>query len=177
MTPSTQKATTSGSDKSTPPTVRRRSVVESAGGQRRRPHPPALVRLEVTVARIRHVDPTNSILRKNLHSDRLRLDAALIAQHVYVAAAWIDKALPRRVDMPRATWVVSHVVRHRSGQDQDQARTRVRVPARRPSRRKLVVDGVDVGLSLRLEPSLPEVGRNRVGLDVDLVEERLRQDR
>jgi hypothetical protein len=48
------------------------------------------------------------------------------------------------------------------------------VPETTKIRRELVVDDVHVRLPLCLEACLPDVGRDRVCVQIDLVEERLR---
>ena len=95
---------------------------------------------------------------------------------MHVPAAWIDEAVPFGVDLRRAARVIARVVGHGSGDDEDQAGTRVRVPAAGPSRRELVVDDIDVGLPVGLELGFPALRETRVGFEMELVEERLRED-
>jgi hypothetical protein len=67
------------------------------------------------------------------------------------ATAWIDEAIPGGVDMRPALGVIAQVVGHGSGDDQDQAGARMRMPAGGPSRRELLVDDIDIGLPVGLE--------------------------
>ena len=115
---------------------------------------------------------------RNCTRYRLGLDGALVAQHVLVVAARIDEARARGVGLRGTARVVTHVVRHGAGDDEDQAWTRMRVPAGRPARSDLVVDHIDVGLAVRPDRRIPADGPQRQGgADVDRVEERLCEDR
>ena len=88
-----------------------------------------------------------------------------------------------RVHVRRAGRVVAVVCGHRALRHDHEARPGVRVPAAAgnaaaaEARIPRVLLDVEVRVSLRLELGLPDVGRDRVRLDVEVAERRLRQRR
>jgi len=119
----------------------------------------AIDALLLTVRRRRFRGLARRVLWQDLDRNGFSRGGAVVCQRVYVAAAGIDEPAPSGIGLAAARWVVARVVGHRSGQDQDQAGSGVRVPSGRGSGRELVVDDVDVGEPARFEPRSP-VGQN-----------------
>ena len=70
--------------------------------------------------------------RNELDGDRTGLDRALVPNHVDMVSALIHEAHPCGVDVRRATRIMSVIGRHSPGGDDDQAMTRMGVPAGGP---------------------------------------------
>jgi hypothetical protein len=84
--------------------------------------------LEVAVPRLGNLNPTVGICGNDLDGNSFRLDSAFIPEDVHVVRAGIDKRHPRLVHMWLAFGIVPFIVGHRSGSDDDQAMSRVRMP-------------------------------------------------
>ena len=99
---------------------------------------------EVAVTGVCDVDSTRGIGGDELNRDGLGLNIAFVAEVVYVAAAGIDKTHSFCVDVRFAVGIVPFIVGDGSGGDDDEAMTRVRVPAGASAGRPDVVLDVDI---------------------------------
>jgi hypothetical protein len=89
----------------------------------------ALRALERTVPRVWGINSTRLTCRNEAYSYNLCLDSAFVSDDVHVGATFINKRCSRCVDVRRAAWIVSFIVRHRPCRDKDQRMPRMRVPA------------------------------------------------
>src|SRR5262245_40564368 len=123
------------------------------------------------------VDPSRRSCGQELHDDRPRRRSAVVLDHVVVVvAARVDEALTGGVVLLHAVAAVRHIGRDRPGDNEDEARPWVLVPAARPPvRGERVVDHIEIGRSVRLELRAPDIGVTR--LELELVERRLRERR
>ena len=94
--------------------------------------------LEPAVPRICGVNSPHGIRRNQLDGDRACLHRAFVPEIVDVVAARIDKSHPDRVHLRPAAAIVSFIAGHRACGHDDQAMSRMRVPAgaRRPAPRR-----------------------------------------
>ena len=90
------------------------------------------------------VDSPRGACRNELDGDRTGLDRAFVPNHVHIASPLIDEAHPCGVDVRRARRIMSVIGRHRPGGDDDQAVTRVSVPAGGSPRRPDVALDIEV---------------------------------
>src|SRR5206468_6834542 len=122
--------------------------------------------LERAVTRARLIDPPCGAPRNERRHVHDRVNAALIADEVDIPAV-INEPRPRLDDVRRAVGIVSSVERQGAALDDHEARPRVRVPAKGPARRDPVLQDVEIGFTLGVDPGLPAA---RERLRVDLVE-------
>src|SRR5438132_14395467 len=83
---------------------------------------------EVTISRIRSVNPTPLTGRNEPGGDALCLDSAFVSGDVHVVAT-LNKRHPRCVHGPSAGGTVPSIGRHLSRRDNDRGVTRMRAPA------------------------------------------------
>ena len=100
----------------------------------------------------------------------IRRSAALGSSWIAIVPARAPVSVPQLVHVP-ATWIEEAV-----GDDEDEAGTWTGVPAGGCGRREPVVDDVDVGLPVGPELGLPVVGCVGTGVEMDVIEQGLRQD-
>ena len=113
--------------------------------------------LEVAIPWVCNINPTGRTRRNNLDGGSLRHHVSFVPKNVYVITTGVDKAHPLRVHVRLAGGIVPFVIGYRSGRDDDQATSRVRVPASASAGGPDITLHVDVGRSLRLLQRLPEL--------------------
>jgi hypothetical protein len=94
---------------------------------------------KVAVSRVCNVNPSWDIGWDELYRDGRRFNSAFVPEDVYVIATGIDKRHSCFVHMRLASVIVSFIVGHRAGRDDNQALSRVRVPTGTSSGRPDIV--------------------------------------
>ena len=107
----------------------------------------------------RHVDPSRSALWNNLDCDILRYHTSLVADQMYVPAAYVGEALACCVGLGCAGRVGGLVNCERSRYHGDQAGTWMRVPPGVSPDWERVLGDIEVRISLGLQLEVPVVER------------------
>ena len=92
---------------------------------------------DVAVGRLSFVDAPILTLRNELHGDRLGWSTALVHELVHVGSS-IDERHADRVRDAAAMPLITRIIGHRASDDEDQARSCMRVPPGRRARRESV---------------------------------------